>query len=144
MSGLAYPDGIYQYVFRTALFVGPTHIFTGLYYNMRKCALMGFALYATSLNYWKYPLLNSYARTIDMVVAKCSIAYHLYLSFYTSNMLLTTLPICVGSGLYFVSMYLEKNMWTKTATLCHCMLHVLVSIGATYIYSDLGVNPGFL
>jgi hypothetical protein len=138
MDKLSYPDGIYQYIFRTALFVGPTHILTGLYYGMNHCSLIGMALYATSLNYWKYPLMDSYARKIDMVVAKCSVAYHLYLSFFTSNMLITTLPICIGSGLYFLSLYLEKKNWTKTAALCHCGLHVLVSIGASCIYRDLG------
>ena len=138
MDELGYPDGIYQYIFRTALFVQPTHIFTGFYYGMNHCGLMGIALYATSLNYWKYPLLHSYARKIDMMVAKSSIAYHLYLSFFTSNKLITTLPICVGSGLYFVSLHLEKKKWTKTAALCHCCLHVLVSIGASFVYRDLG------
>jgi len=136
MSVLGYPDGIYQYIFRTALFVQPTHIFTGFYYGMNHCGLMGIALYITSLNYWRYPLLNSYRRTVDMMVAKSSIAYHLYLSIYTSNKFITTLPICVGSGLYFVSLYLEKKKYIKTAAMCHCLLHTLVSIGASFTYRD--------
>jgi hypothetical protein len=98
---LGYPDGIYQYIFNTALFVHPTHIHTGFYYGMNKCGVMGLALYTTSLNYWRYPLMNSTRRTIDMIVAKSSIAYHLYLSLYTSNKFITTLPISAGSGLYF-------------------------------------------
>ncbi len=133
---LGYPDGIYQYIFNTALFVHPTHIHTGFYYGMNKCGVMGLALYATSLNYWRYPLMNSTRRTIDMIVAKSSIAYHLYLSFYTSNKLITTLPMSIGSGLYFVSLYLDKKKYVKSAALCHCLLHILVSIGASLTYRD--------
>jgi len=118
------------------LFVHPTHIHTGFYYGMNKCGVMGLALYATSLNYWRYPLMNSTRRTIDMIVAKSSIAYHLYLSFYTSNKLITTLPMSIGSGLYFVSLYLDKKKYVKSAALCHCLLHILVSIGASLTYRD--------
>ena len=144
MSELGYPDGIYQYIFNTALFVHPTHIYTGFYYGMRSSGIMGIALYATSLNYWKYPLLNSYRRTIDMIVAKSTIAYHFYLSLYTTNKLFTTLPICVGSGLYFVSIYLEKKKYTKIAAFCHCLLHTLVSIGASFTYRDYYWNRSLL
>ncbi len=135
-NNLGYPDGIYQYIFTTALFVQPTHIYTGFYYKMKKCGLMGIALYVTSLNYWRYPLLNSYRRTIDMIVAQSSIVYHLYLSLYTSNKLITTLPMSLGSGLYFVSLSLEKKKYIKTAALCHCLLHILVSVGASLTYRD--------
>ena len=80
--------------------------------------------------------MNSYRRTIDMIVAKSSIAYHLYSSLYTSNKLITTLPISAGSGLYFLSLYLDKKKYVKSAALCHCLLHILVSIGASLTYRD--------
>jgi hypothetical protein len=50
---------------------------------------------------------------IDMIVAKSTIAYHLYLSLYTTNRYITTLPISVGSGLYFASMIFEKKKYIK-------------------------------
>jgi hypothetical protein len=137
---LAYPDGIYQYIFNIALFTHPSHIYAGFYYGMNVCGIMGLSLYATSLNYWRYPLLNSTRRKIDMIVAKSSIAYHLYLSFYSTNKLVTTLPISVGSGLYFFSLYLEKKKYIKTAALCHCLLHLFVSAGASFLYRDYYLN----
>ena len=136
MARLGYPDGIYQYIFNTAFFVHPTHIYTGFYYGMTKCGIMGLALYTTSLNYWKYPLIDSLWRKIDMVVAQSTIAYHFYLSLFTSNKLLTTMPISVGSGLYFVSLYLDKKKYVKCAALCHALLHIFVSIGASLTYRD--------
>ena len=133
---LGYPDGIYQYIFNTALFLHPTHIFASFYYGMNICGLIGTTLYATSLNYWRYPLLNNIRRTMDMVVAKLSVGYHFYLSLYTTNRLITALPIAIGSGFYFFSIYLEKKKYVKTAACCHCLLHILVSIGATLTYRD--------
>lgn len=136
MSELAYPHGTYQSIFYTALFLHPTHIYVGFAYGMTSCALMGVALYATSLNYWRHPLLKSRRRTIDMVIAKTSIAYHIYLSFYTANRCLTTMPFLTGSGLYFVSFYLYEKKYVKSAAVCHCLLHMLVSIGASFTYMD--------
>jgi hypothetical protein len=80
--------------------------------------------------------MNSYRRTIDMIVAKSSISYHLYLSLYTTNKWITTLPISLGSGLYFVSLYLDKKKYVKSAAFCHCLLHLLVSVGASLTYRD--------
>jgi hypothetical protein len=71
-----------------------------------------------------------------MVVAKTSIAYHIYLSVYTTNRGLTTLPIVTGTGLYFASFYLYQKKYVKSAAVCHCLLHALVSIGASLTYKD--------
>ena len=136
MAELAYPPGIYQSIFYTALFLHPTHIYAGFYYEMNEGALMGVALYATSLNYWRHPVMSSRRRTIDTVVAKSSIAYHIYLSFYTTNQWLTTLPFLTGCGLYFASFYLHEKKYVKSAAVCHCLLHALVSIGASMLYKD--------
>ena len=106
---LGYPSGIYQCIFYTALFLHPTHIYAGFYYEMTSCGLMGVALYATSLNYWRFPVIKSYRRTIDMVVTKTSIAYHIYLSVYTTNRMYTTMPFLLGIGFYLLSFYLYKK-----------------------------------
>jgi hypothetical protein len=136
MEELGYPPGIYQSIFYTALFIHPSHIWAGFYYEMTSCALMGVALWATSLNYWRHPVIRSRRRTIDMIVAKSSIAYHLYLSLHTTNRVLTTLPILTGSGLYVASFYLYEKKYVKSAAVCHCLLHALVSIGASMTYID--------
>jgi len=136
MSELSYPDRIYQCIFNTALFLHPIHIYTGFYYDMNICGLMGGALYATSLNYWRYPLINSYRRTIDIIVAKSSISYHLYLSLYTTNRWITTIPILFGSSFYFFSLYLYKKKYVKSAAFCHCLLHLFVGVGASLTYRD--------
>ena len=133
---LAYPSGLYQCIFYTALFLHPIHIYAGFYYEMNEGGLMGVALCATSLNYWRFPDMRSYRRTIDMVVAKTTIAHHLYLSFYTANRLYTTLPFLLGIGFYLLSLRLYANKHVKTAALCHCLLHTVVGAAATSLYKD--------
>ena len=137
---LAYPFRVYQYIFFTALFLHPSHIYTGFYYGMNHCAYMGIALYATSLTYWINPLMNSRRRTIDMIVAKSSIAYHIYLSFYTQNKFITTLPMSIGCGLYGLSFYLYHLQFIKCVAACHCLLHALVSFGASMTYMDIYIK----
>ena len=136
MAELGYPSGIHEYIFYTALFIHPTHIYCGFLLGMNLCAIMGVTLYATSLNYWRNPVMSSYRRTVDTIVAKSSIAYHIYLSVYTTNRFLTTLPFLTGSGLYLVSFYLYKKKNVKSAAFCHCLLHTLVSVGASFTYKD--------
>jgi len=82
------------------------------------------------------PVMSSYRRTVDAFIAKSSIVYHIYLSFYTRNWFLTTLPFLTGTGLYFVSFYLYDKKYVKGAAFCHCLLHLFVSIGASLTYKD--------
>ncbi len=134
---LGYPNGIYQYIYNIALVLHPFHIYYAFHYKMPECGIFGLILYGTSLNYWRYPRIGSWRRSLDMVVAKSAIAYHLYLSLFTSNKLITTLPIEIGSSLYFISYHLHKKHYHKIAAGMHCILHALVSFGAIFTYSDL-------
>ena len=133
---LGYPDGIYQYIYNTALIVHPTHIFNAFHYRMPECGILGLTLYGASLNYWRYPKMKSWRRTFDMIIAKTTIAYHFYLSLSTPNKWITTVPITVGGSLYYVSIFLSNRGNIKTAALCHALIHILVSLGASFTYRD--------
>jgi len=134
---LAYPYGIYQYIFLVVFFIHPTHIYIGIYYEFYHCAFMGVLLYLTSLIYWINPLLNSNRRIIDIIVAKLSITYHVYLSLYSKNKIYTTFPMLFGISLYYFSFYLCKINFIKTAAFSHAMLHIIISISASITYIDL-------
>ena len=81
---LAYPDGIYQYIYKMC-FLHSINIFGGFYYGHKIGGTMGVFLCATSINYWKYPLKSSNRRTIDMIVANICVPYHIYISFFTKD-----------------------------------------------------------
>lgn len=68
--------------------------------------------------------MNSKRRTINMIIAKSSITYNFYLSLYTTNKLKTTLPISVGSGLYFL---------VYTYIIINILKQLLLSLFTTYL-----------
>lgn len=131
---LGYPDGIYQYIFYTALLVHPIHIACAFYCQIYHCACMGIALYITSLNYWRLPTMPSFRRTVDMICAKTCILYHLYITFYCRNKWITMVPILLGMCCYAFSLLLYKQGFVWYAAHFHILLHVLVSMGASFTY----------
>ena len=139
MSGddeLGYPDGLYQYIYKMC-FLHPINICAGFYYGNPIGGAMGVALFGTSLNYWRYPLVKLYRRTIDMVVAFISVPYHIYLSSKTTNKLLCMGPLVFGSVMYPVSIFLCKYKYFGTGAFCHCFLHLSVIAGVSFTYRDL-------
>jgi hypothetical protein len=133
---LGFPDGIYQYIFKMC-FLHPINICAGFYYGNYIGGAMGVALFGTSLNYWRYPLIDSYRRTVDMAVAFISVPYHIYLSTQTTNRLLCAGPLVFGSVMYPVSKVFYRYKYFGYAAACHCLLHLLVIAGATLTYRDL-------
>jgi len=108
MSELGYPDGIYQYFFNIC-FLHPINICAGFYYKNPIGGTMGLALFGTSLNYWRYPLITSYRRKMDIVVAFVSVSYHIYLSLltktnYYAQVLYYVVVLCI------LSVYGYKNV----------------------------------
>lgn len=133
---LAFPDGMYQWV-HTICYIHPIHIILGLYYEMYLCAFMGVALFCTSFNYWRKPMVPSIGRNLDMFTAFTTIAYHYYLSLYTTNKLLSTGIGTTGILLYPAGIYVKnKYNYIRVATICHCLLHICISISACFIYQN--------
>jgi hypothetical protein len=133
---LGYPDGIYQYIFKMC-FLHPINIYAGFYYGNFIGGAMGLALFGSSLNYWRHPLIDSYRRTVDMAVAFISVPYHIYLSTKTTNRLLCTGPLVFGSLMYPVSKVFYRYKYFGYGAACHCLLHLSVIAGATLTYRDL-------
>jgi len=133
---LAFPDGIYQWV-QTICFVHPIHITFGFYYEMYLCAMMGIALFYTSFKYWQNPITPSFERNRDMICVFTIVPYHYYLSLYTTNNILCTSIGVTGILMYPLSLYLQHiHNYIKQAAICHCLLHVFVSVSASLIYQD--------
>jgi hypothetical protein len=133
---LGYPDGIYQYIFKMC-FLHPINICAGFYYGNPIGGAMGLALFGTSLNYWRYPVVKSYRRIMDMAVAFIAVPYHIYLSTKTTNKLLCMGPLVFGSAMYPVSLGFNWYKYFGTEAFCHCLLHLSVIAGATFTYRDL-------
>ena len=135
---LAYPCGLYQYVFAVSFFQ-LQHIYFAMRYGHRECAIMGIGLFGTSLVYWYNPCINSWRRTIDMWTAHSTIAYHAYLALTrTRNPMLCGSLIAAGASMYPLSLMLMRNGFdVKWGVAAHCLLHIIVSIGASTTYAHM-------
>ena len=130
---LAFPDGIYQYVYSN-LFLHTIHISIGFYCNMYLCSTGAIIILMTSINYWKKPVITSFARKIDMICVFIIVSYHYYLSFYTTNKIVSSGMMTIGILNYPLSIYFHNIQYIKTSALCHCLLHTFVSIGCSFMY----------
>lgn len=133
---LAFPDGIYQLV-HTTCYIQLIHITVGIYYEMYLCALMGLVLFGTSFNYWRNPIIPSFARNVDMVCVFTLLPYNSYLFLYTTNKLVCIGLSATGIILYPTSLYLQhKHNYIEAAAICHCLLHMFLSLSACFTYQD--------
>ena len=136
---LSYPDGLYQKILKMCA-LHPINIIAGFYYGNKIGGTMGILLMASSINFWRNPLLKSRRRFADMAIAFISVPYHVYLSLFTENKLLSAGTMICGSLMYPISLWFHKNNYIKYAAYSHCLLHGLVITGATLTYRDRFLN----
>lgn len=113
------------------------HLFTSYYafYNQYYVlCFFGLGSLGTSLNYWKYPLHDSWRRYFDIVFIQLTFYVHMYYAFLISSgygyMFFTgTGIICYGIS----NFYTKKNIYF--ATFFHILVHVFASIGNAVLYS---------
>lgn len=113
------------------------HIFTSYYAFFNQYYVLcffGLGSFGTSLNYWKYPLHNSWRRYIDIAFIQLSFYVHMYYALIISSgygyMFFTgTGIVCYGIS----NLYTTKNIYF--ATFFHILLHIFASIGNAVLYS---------
>ena len=130
-----FPDGIYQYLYSILVF-HIIHIILGFYYNMYLCSTGAIIIFMTSINYWKKPVIKSFARKVDIVCVCIIVPYHYYLSFYTTNKIVSSGIMTIGILNYLLGVYFYNIQYIKTSAMCHCLLHIFVSIGCSFMYHD--------
>jgi len=113
------------------------HLFTSYYafYNQYYVlCFFGLGSLGTSLNYWKYPLQDSWRRYFDIAFIQLTFYIHMYYAFLISSgygyMFFTgTGIICYGVSNH----YIKRNIYF--ATFFHILVHVFASIGNAVLYS---------
>jgi len=132
---LTYPDGIYQNIFNVC-FLHYINIFAGFYYENPIGGILGIMLFSSSVNYWRYPMINSSRRYIDIIIACIAVSYHIYLSFFTQNRLLCTGLLLLGISMYPFNIWLYNQQYITYSAICHCLVHIFIIMGATLTYRD--------
>lgn len=113
------------------------HLFTSYYafYNQYYVlCFFGLGSVGTSLNYWKYPLYDSWRRYFDIAFIQLTFYIHMYYAFLISSgngyMFFTGAGIiCYGVSNH----YIKRNIYF--ATFFHILVHVFASIGNAVLYS---------
>ena len=89
-------------------------------------------VFITSINYWYYPVKNSYSRYIDIFYVHSSFLYALYLASQTNFAIqyysLCILPICC----YPISVYYGKKQKYLHAAIMHSLIHIFASLCNLY------------
>ena len=148
-SALTYPSGIYQMIYKVC-FLHPMHILSAFYYDMPLSGVLGLILFVTSLNYWKHPIRDSIERKMDVVCVHMTsierkmdvvcvhiiIPYQYYLSLFTTNTILSTGFMTAGILMYPLSIYMQNVNRIRWSAICHCLLHILISIGLCFMYKN--------
>lgn len=121
----------------TIWYLSYLHLFTSYYafYNQYYVlCFFGLGSLGTSLNYWKYPLHDSWRRYFDITCIQISFYVHMYYALFITSgygyMFFTgTGIICYGVS----NCYAKKNIFF--ATFFHILVHVFASIGNAVLYS---------
>lgn len=121
----------------TIWYISLIHFFTSLYALVNQhyvLSFFGFGSLGTSVNYWRYPLRNSWRRYFDICFVQLTFYFHLYYAlmmttgnayiFFTGSGI-----ICYGISNYFTN----KNIFF--ATYFHILVHMFGSIGNAVLYS---------
>ena len=108
----------------------------GVYKQLYIDACIPFAVFITSINYWRHPDY-SWRRYLDMTTVNCSLIYQSYSSykckyrnyyyFYTS--------LAIISYMISIYYYSKKDNWKSTYF--HCLLHVFANISLIYLLSGI-------
>ncbi len=108
-------------------------------------------VFFTSINYWRYPVRDSWRRYFDIVYVVCSVSFHyykaivieaerlhLYLFLKTLSLLLYPCSWyvrcrCPSLNACFCRQYLRaKNLWLST--LLHMLMHIVGNIAVCVLY----------
>jgi len=113
------------------------HFFTSMYALINQyyiLSLFGFGSMGSSLNYWKYPLHDSWRRYFDIIFIQLSFYVHTYYAFQSSNLYGYIFFSCSGIISYGTSnYYIRKNLFL--ATYFHILVHIFASIANAILYS---------
>ena len=118
-AGLSIPSAIYALTCNTHLAIVPTSV------------------WATSLNYWRHPVRDSWRRTLDIAVVFAGVSYQTYYAYrYTTRTTLTTYSIFIVLSVasYMTSNTLMKHGRIWPATYAHASIHFLANVANIVLY----------
>ena len=100
-------------------------------------AIIPASVWATSLNYWRYPVRDSWRRTLDIAVVFAGVNYQTYYAYrYTTLTTLTaySILIVISVASYMTSNTLIKRGRIWPATYAHASIHFFANVANIVLY----------
>uniref|UniRef100_A0A6C0IGA1 Uncharacterized protein n=1 Tax=viral metagenome TaxID=1070528 RepID=A0A6C0IGA1_9ZZZZ len=123
-DGLVVPKTHANYLFYTSFFSMLSSIF--LFYRKNDNYIYTFAIFITSINYWRNPIYN-WRRTIDILVTFLSF-FWVATKFYIQSKIIDVLPTIIISFLFYVLSYYFQEKSIHISTFCHSLIHIYPNI----------------
>ena len=106
----------------------------GTYRQQYGISIAEFAVFLSSINFWRYPL-NDWRKYLDILVVQCALYVHLLRAYNTQYSIqyysiMFVAFLCYGVGEYF---YRKKQY--ELSTYSHMMLHILANLANIVLYS---------
>ena len=128
--------GVHQYkhIYRTSHLFILTCLY-GIFRGHYHAAIGPAAIFLTSLNHWRRPILCSYRRYLDIIVVRIGAAYHCYIAYNAQYAIIYYIIFSIGILSYIISchFYDKKDYWKCTCF--HIILHLMANLGTIVVYS---------
>lgn len=104
-------------------------------------ATLSYIVFLTSLNYWRYPVPNSWRRALDVACVQVALWYHLVSAYNMSNAIPYYIFIGLGITTYAAGAdaYDRGHWWT--AMLGHILTQFLGNMGNLILYASDSSPP---
>lgn len=100
-------------------------------YELYSCCCCAFSVFLSSQMYWRHPV-KGLRRNLDIFISISSLAYHVFLSFWSSAQGLYLLCVFMGVGCYLSARQTKSK---DTSSLLHCLLHFFGNVSNVVLYT---------
>ena len=137
-TALALPIPNAHFIWYCAWLSIPSAIYAYSHPASAHFAVIPASVWATSLIYWRNPVMNSWRQRIDISVVLSGLTYQTYYAFQYANLAQTyVVLICTAAVCYKFGYYLWTCGCVWPATYAHATIHIIGNIGNLLLYESV-------
>ena len=132
---LVLPYELYQMLFKVS-FLQVIHSIIALI-NYPVYSIFLWLSFITCINHWRYPLLHSWRRYIDIIIVNFTLLFNLYLSYHSKTKNYYLLFAICGTVSFIGGCYYYIHQKLIISTFFHILVHLYTFIGNSILFSTL-------
>jgi hypothetical protein len=94
-----------------------------------------FIVFLTSINHWRYPVIDSWRRYADLTAVNSALVYMLFRAWNAEYRYIYYMSNGIGVLLYVQSWKYEQQHQLWNATYAHACMHIVATTGNMILYS---------